>query len=589
MYRTHNCGELRINHKNTNVTLSGWVQRVRDKGHLLWVMLRDKEGEIQLVFEEGVSSNELLATARSLGREWVIKVQGEVIERESKNDKVPTGDVEIKVNSLEVLNKSATPPFTIEDHTDGGEELRMQYRYLDLRRKPLQEKLILRHKVAQMVRNYLSNENFIEVETPFLIKSTPEGARDFVVPSRQHQGQFYALPQSPQTFKQLLMVSGFERYFQIVKCFRDEDFRADRQPEFTQIDCELSFVDEAQIMEIFTGLVKKIFKETINVDLGEFKVLTYKESMDYYGCDRPDLRYDMSFKYLNDYVKDSSFEPFTNTIKSGGDVVGICAKGAATYSRKQLDALTDFVRNPRFGIKGLAWLKVNEDGSSKSSLDKFFGDEDKVKWIEHFEAESGDLLLILAGEPAQVRLALGELRIEMAKQLNLRDKNVFAPLWVTEFPMVEWNAEQNRYDALHHPFTAPMVEDVSVLESGKARSRAYDMVINGMEIGGGSIRIHQNEMQKKVFNLLGISDEEAEFKFGFLLDALQYGAPPHGGIAFGFDRICAILSGTESIRDVIAFPKNNSGRDSMLNAPSAVENEQLAELHLQLVKNIENK
>lgn len=579
MYRTHNCGELRLEQAGENVTLSGWVQRVRDKGHMLWVVLRDRFGETQLFFEEGQTSKELLSAARSLGREYVIRIEGKVVERVSKNPDMPTGDIEVVVSTLEILNESLTPPFTIEANTDGGEELRMQYRYLDLRRPPMRDNMLLRHRVLQLVRNYLSDQSFLEIETPYLIKSTPEGARDFVVPSRMHEDQFYALPQSPQTFKQLLMISGFERYFQIVRCFRDEDFRADRQPEFTQIDCELSFVDEDEILDIFTGMVKTIFKEVRGVDLGEFKVLTYAEAMRDYGNDRPDLRYGMTFKYLNELVAESEFPPFANVVKEGS-IVGICAKGAASYTRKQLDKLTDYVKDARFGMKGLVWVKYEEDGTIKSPVGKFFSEDDLKAWLTHFDAEPGDLLLILAGETDAARNALSELRIEMARQLGLRDKDKFAPLWVVDFPLVAWNEEEKRFDALHHPFTAPKPEDRDIMDSGDARSRAYDMVINGMEVGGGSIRIHDAPTQNKVFELLGLDEEEREAKFGFLTQALKNGAPPHGGLAFGFDRICAILAGTESIRDVIAFPKNNAGRDVMLDAPSPLDEVQKKELGL---------
>ncbi|MCB0736226.1 MAG: aspartate--tRNA ligase [Bacteroidetes bacterium] len=578
MYRSHNCGELRAQNINQNVVLSGWVQRVRDKGHLLWIMLRDKTGETQLFLEEGTTSAELLAQARDLGREYVIRIEGRVIERASKNTNIPTGDIEVAVSKIEVLNSSETPPFTIEDDTDGGEELRMQYRYLDLRRKPMRDNILLRHRMLQLVRNYLSTQEFVEIETPYLIKSTPEGARDFVVPSRMHQGQFYALPQSPQTFKQLLMISGFERYFQIVRCFRDEDFRADRQPEFTQIDCELSFVNEQDIINVFTGMVKTIFNEVKGIDLGEFPVLTYAEAMRNYGNDRPDLRYGMKFNYLTESLSGTDFPPFKNTVDAGGDVISICAPGAASYTRKQLDKLTDFIKDPRFGMQGLVWVKYEEDGSIKSSVDKFFDEETKKAWLTMANATKGDLLLILAAQTNAVQKAMSELRIEMAKQLELRNPNVFAPCWVVEFPLVEWNPEQNRFDAMHHPFTAPQPEDEGILDTGNARSRAYDMVINGMEVGGGSIRIHDAEMQNKVFSLLGISEQERENKFGFLIRSLKNGAPPHGGIAFGFDRLCAILAGTESIRDVIAFPKNNAGRDMMLDAPAFIDQLQLNEL-----------
>jgi aspartyl-tRNA synthetase len=583
-YRSHNCGELRIENVGENVVLSGWVQRVRDTGHLYWVVLRDKFGETQLMFEEGKTDPELLKAANELGREYVIRVEGQVVERESKNAKMPTGDIEIMVAALEILNSSDVPPFTIEDKTDGGDELRMQYRYLDLRRKPIQENILLRHKMLQLTRKYLSDEDFIEVETPFLIKSTPEGARDFVVPSRLHQGSFYALPQSPQTFKQLLMVSGFERYFQIVKCFRDEDFRADRQPEFTQIDCEMSFVDENDIMTIFTGMVKEMFMEIKGIDLGDFPIMTYEYAMNTYGSDRPDLRFDMEIHEMNKIVSGVDFPPFSNVISEGGLVAGINATGAASYSRKQIDKLTDYVKDPRFGMKGLVWLKVNEDGSTKSPVDKFFSEEEKEKWVAEFEAKPGDLILLLAGSKKQVQLTLGELRLKLAKDLELIKKDVYAPLWVVDFPMVEWNEDEQRFDSLHHPFTAPKEEDLHLLEEGTARSRAYDMVINGWEVGGGSIRIHSNDIQQRVFKLIGMNEEEYNYKFGFLLGALKYGAPPHGGLAFGFDRLCAILAGTSSIRDVIAFPKNNAGRDTMLDAPSIVDDHVLKDVGIEISK-----
>jgi len=579
-FRTHNCGELRIEHKGEKVALSGWVQRVRDKGHFIWVMLRDRHGETQLVFEQGKSSDELLTGVGQLGREFVISVEGEVIERASKNDKIATGDIEVSVTKLDVLNASEVPPFTIEDNTDGGEELRMQYRYLDLRRKPMQSNILLRHRVLQLTRSYLSGNEFTEIETPFLIKSTPEGARDFVVPSRLHPGEFYALPQSPQTFKQLLMVSGFDRYFQIVKCFRDEDFRADRQPEFTQIDCEMSFVDEQEVMDIFTGMVKHIFEEVKGVDLGELPVMTYAKAMETYGSDRPDIRFGMEIHGMNAMVQNPDFPPFHNVLTSEGLVAGIKVDGAASFSRKQLDALTNFVKNDRYGMKGLVWMKVNENGSTKSSVDKFFDEAVRTQWKDEFGAQAGDLILILAGSTNAVRLALGDLRLHLGKELGLRNPNTYKALWVVDFPMVEWNEDEKRFDALHHPFTAPKAEDIDVLNSGEARSRAYDMVINGWEVGGGSIRIHDNELQQKVFELIGMDEEEYNHKFGFLLGALKYGAPPHGGLAFGFDRICAILTGSDSIRDVIAFPKNNSGRDTMLDAPSEVDQKVLDEANI---------
>ena len=537
------------------------------------------------MLEEGLSAAELITTSKELGREFVIKATGKVIERESKNDKIPTGHIEVLLSDLQILNRSEVPPFTIEDKTNGGEEIRMKYRYLDLRRKPVQDAILLRHKMLQLTRQYLSNATFTEIETPFLIKSTPEGARDFVVPSRLHQGQFYALPQSPQTFKQLLMVSGFERYFQIVKCFRDEDFRADRQPEFTQIDCELSFVDEQEIMDIFTGMIKNLFKEIKGIELTDFPVMTYADAMRRYGSDRPDTRFGMELQELGEIIsEDVSFPPFQEAKTGDGIISSICVPGAATYSRKQIDALSDYVRQDRFGMKGVIWLKYGADKSMKSSVDKFFSEEEKNQWIEKTNAAPGDLLLILAGPSQKVQLCLGELRLKLAKDLNLIPANVYSPLWVTEFPLVEWSEEQNRFQALHHPFTAPMTEDLAYINEGKARSRAYDMVINGWEVGGGSIRIHENAVQQQIFKLLGMDEAEYQHKFGFLLGALQYGAPPHGGLAFGFDRLCALLLGSESIRDVIAFPKNNAGRDSMLDAPAVVDQDVLDDVGIEIAK-----
>jgi aspartyl-tRNA synthetase len=580
MLRTHNCGELRIDNVGNIVTLSGWVQKIRDKGGMIWIDVRDRYGITQLIFDESKSNAEVIETARTTGREFVIQAQGEVIERVSKNDKIATGDIEIFVKDLKILNKSKVPPFTIEEDTDGGEDLRMKYRYLDLRRRPLKENLLLRHHIMQETRNYFSNKDFIEVETPFLIKSTPEGARDFVVPSRISEGEFYALPQSPQTFKQLLMVSGFDRYFQIVRCFRDEDLRADRQPEFTQIDCEMSFVTREDILEVFEGMMKHLFKTIKGVELDDFPVMQYNEAIEKYGSDKPDIRFGMTFHELNDLAKGRGF----NVFDTAQLVVGIKVEGAADWSRKQLDALTDFVRRPQVGAKGLVYVKYNQDGTYRSSVDKFFSQSDISKWAEAFGAKPNDLLLILAGESEQTRKALSELRLKLGEEMGLRDNTVFAPIWIVDFPLLEWDKESQRYYAMHHPFTSPNPGEVEMLETdpGKVNANAYDMVINGVELGGGSIRIHDKEIQQKMFKALGFSPEEARAQFGFLLDAFEYGAPPHGGIAFGFDRICALFGGTESIRDYIAFPKNNSARDVMIDAPSPISAEQLKELHIQL-------
>lgn len=578
MLRTHNCGELRIENLNDSVKLSGWVQKSRDLGGLTFVDLRDRYGITQLTFNMD-ENQQLCAQARELGREFVIQVEGTVIERSSKNDKMPTGNIEISVTKLTVLNASKTPPFTIENETDGGEELRMKYRYLDLRRNPVQEKLFLRHKLAKEVRNYLDGAAFIEVETPVLIKSTPEGARDFVVPSRMNEGQFYALPQSPQTFKQLLMVSGFDRYFQIVKCFRDEDLRADRQPEFTQIDCEMTFVEQEDILSTFEHMMRHLFKTVKSIDLKDFPRMDYADAMRLYGSDKPDIRFGMEFHELNDVTQNLGFKVFDEAEL----VVGICAKGCATYTRKQLDALTDFVKRPQVGAKGLVYAKINEDGSIKSSVDKFYSEEQKQAWAEKFGAEKGDLILIISGNVNQSRSAMSELRLHLGAELGLRDKNTFAPLWVTDFPLLEWDEETKRFHAMHHPFTSPKVEDFDKLESapGEVRANAYDMVINGVEVGGGSIRIHDRSTQEKMLSLLGFTVEEAKDQFGFLMDAFEYGAPPHGGIALGFDRMCALFGGSDSIRDYIAFPKNNSGRDVMIDAPAPISKEQLDELFLQ--------
>lgn len=578
MLRTHTCGELRLSDVNKQVTLTGWVQRTRDKGSLLWIDLRDRYGITQLFLEEGKTDASLLLTARQTGREYVLKVQGTVVERMSKNDKMPTGDIEIKVSSIEVLNPSKVPPFTIEDNTDGGDDLRMKYRYLDLRRNPVRENLQLRHKMAQQTRIYLDSLNFIEVETPVLIKSTPEGARDFVVPSRMNPGEFYALPQSPQTFKQLLMVSGFDRYYQIVKCFRDEDLRADRQPEFTQIDCEMAFITQEDILNTFEGLVRHLFKNVKGIDMPSVPHMSYADAMKYYGSDKPDTRFDMKFVELNSVAQGKGFQVFD----SAELVLGICAKGCAEYTRKQLDELTEFVKKPQIGAKGLVYVQCKADGTFKSSVDKFYSADDLKKWAELLHAQPGDLLLVLSGEKTKTQKALNELRLRMGDLLGLRDKNKFAALWVIDFPLLEWNEETNRWHAMHHPFTSPKREDLHLLDSdpGNVRANAYDMVINGTEVGGGSIRIHDRPTQQLMFTKLGFSEEEAKKQFGFLMDAFEFGAPPHGGIAFGFDRLCSLFGGADSIRDFIAFPKNNSGRDMMIDTPSTISQEQLKELNI---------
>lgn len=580
MLRTHTCGELRESNINEQVTLCGWVQRQRDKGGLMWIDLRDRYGITQLSFEEGVSTPEVLETARKSGREFVIKATGTVVERFSKNDKIPTGAIEIKVENLEILNASKVPPFLIEDDTDGGEELRMKYRYLDLRRNEVRSKLQLRSKLAMAVRNYLDQQNFIEVETPVLIKSTPEGARDFVVPSRMNQGEFYALPQSPQTFKQLLMVSGFDRYFQIVKCFRDEDLRADRQPEFTQIDCEMSFISQEDILNTFEGLTRHLFSTIRGVELGEFPRMTFDTAMTKYGNDKPDIRFGMEFFELNDLAQNKGFGVFD----AAELVVGICAEGCGEYTRKQLDALTDFVKRPQIGAKGLVHVKCNEDRTFKSSVDKFYSQEDLKAWADRAGAKPGDLLLILSGSANEARKQMSELRLQMGKELGLRDKTTFQPLWVVDFPLLEWDEESKRFHAMHHPFTSPKTEDIALLDTdpGKVRANAYDLVINGVEIGGGSIRIHDKTTQQLMFKHLGFTEEEAKAQFGFLMDAFEFGAPPHGGIAFGFDRLCAMFGGSDSIRDYIAFPKNTSGRDVMIDSPSNIDEAQLKELGIKL-------
>lgn len=580
MFRTHTNGELSLSNLNENVTLSGWVQTIRDKGFMIWIDLRDRYGITQLVFDEDRSSAKLLQDAKKLGREFVIQVSGKVIERTSKNPKIPTGDVEILVEKLTVLNAAELPPFTIEDETDGGEELRMKYRYLDIRRNPVREKLIFRHKMAQKVRNYLSDQNFIEVETPVLIKSTPEGARDFVVPSRMNPGQFYALPQSPQTFKQLLMIGGMDRYFQIVKCFRDEDLRADRQPEFTQIDCEMAFVEQEDVLEIFEGMTAALLKDITGTDVAKFPRMTYGEAMKTYGNDKPDIRFGMKFVEVNDQVKGKDFKIFDEAEL----VVGINAEGCADYTRKQIDELIDWVKRPQIGASGMVWIKIQADGTITSSVNKFYAEEDLRKITEKFGARAGDLIFLMSGTESKVRTQLSALRMELGNRLGLRNPKEFAPLWVVDFPLLEWDDESGRYHAMHHPFTSPKPEDIALLQTdpGKARANAYDLVLNGNEIGGGSVRIFDKELQSRMFDLLGFTKEEAEAQFGFLMNAFKYGAPPHAGLAFGFDRLVAILDGNEVIRDYIAFPKNNSGRDVMIDAPSAIADEQLTELSLKV-------
>jgi aspartyl-tRNA synthetase len=583
MLRSHTNGELRIEHVNTKVTLCGWVQKSRDKGGMIWVDLRDRYGITQLMLEEGKSTPESLATARSLGREFVVSVFGTVVERLSKNDKIPTGDIEIKVESITILNPAKLPPFLIEDETDGGDDIRMKYRYLDLRRNPVRANLVLRHKMAQEVRKYLDGQEFIEVETPVLIKSTPEGARDFVVPSRMNAGEFYALPQSPQTFKQLLMVSGFDRYFQIVKCFRDEDLRADRQPEFTQIDCEMSFVEQEDILNMFEGLIRHMFLTVKGLDLGTVSRMTYDHAMKFYGSDKPDIRFNMQFIELKSEAIDLTSGKDFVVFDSAELVVGFNAKGCAEYTRKQIDELTDFVKKPQIGAKGLIYLRKMEDGSLKSSVDKFYSETDLAKWATAFEAEAGDLILIISGDSNKARKQLNELRLEMGTRLGMRDPNKFAAHWVVDFPLLEYGEDEDRWFAMHHPFTSPKPEDIKYLESGelgKIRANAYDLVINGVEIGGGSIRIFQKELQAKMFDILGFSPEEAQNQFGFLMDAFEFGAPPHGGLAFGFDRLCSLFGGSDSIRDFIAFPKNNSGRDVMIDSPSKIDQKQLDELKI---------
>lgn len=580
MYRSHNCGELRASNINKEVTLAGWVQKSRDKGFIVWVDLRDRYGITQLVFDEERTSKELIEEAQNLGREFVVQVKGTVIERASKNPNIPTGDIEILVSDLNILNKALLPPFTIEDKTDGGEDLRMKFRYLDIRRNPVKNNLIFRHKVAQEVRNYLSKEGFIEVETPYLIKSTPEGARDFVVPSRMNEGQFYALPQSPQTFKQLLMVGGLDKYFQIVKCFRDEDLRADRQPEFTQIDCEMAFIEQEDILNAFEGLTRHLLKSVKGVEIEKFPRMLYDDAMRMYGSDKPDIRFGMEFGELNEVAQHKDFNVFNNAEL----VVGIAVRGGNNYTRKEIDQLIDWVKRPQIGALGMVYCRYNEDGTFKSSVDKFYDQEDLAKWAEVTGAKPGDLICILSGETNKVRTQLSALRLELAERLGLRKPNEFAPLWVLDFPLLEWDEETKRFHAMHHPFTAPKPGQIELLKTdpGAVRANAYDLVLNGNEIGGGSIRIHDKETQSLMFDYLGFTPEEAKAQFGFLMDAFQYGAPPHGGLAFGLDRLVAILGGQETIRDFIAFPKNNAGRDVMIDAPAPIDKEQLDELGLKL-------
>ena len=580
MYRSHNCGELTAANINNEVTLSGWVKTVRNKGFIIWIDLRDRYGITQLILDEERTDKSIIEKAQSLGREFVIQITGTVIERASKNTNIPTGEIEVLVSALNVLNEAVLPPFTIEDETDGGEELRMKYRYLDIRRNPVKNNLIFRHKVTQEVRNYLSQKDFIEVETPYLIKSTPEGARDFIVPSRMNSGEFYALPQSPQTFKQLLMVGGMDKYFQIVKCFRDEDLRADRQPEFTQIDCEMAFVEQEDILQTFEGLTRHLIKTINGVDIESFPRMTYDDAMKMYGNDKPDIRFGMTFGELNDVAKHKDFKVFNDAEL----VVGIAIPGGNTYTRKQIDNLIKWVKRPQIGAMGMVYCRHNEDGTFKSSVDKFYNQEDLAKWAEVTRSNPGDLICVLSGETDKVRTQLSALRMELAEQLGLRKSDEFAPLWVIDFPLLEWDEDTERYHAMHHPFTSPKPEQMELLATnpGAVKANAYDLVLNGNEIGGGSIRIHDKTIQASMFDYLGFTEEEAKNQFGFLMNAFEYGAPPHGGIAFGLDRLVAILGGHETIRDFIAFPKNNSGRDVMIDAPAAVDNEQLNELSLKL-------
>ena len=578
MYRSHNCGELRINDLNKEVKLSGWVQKVRDKGFIMWVDLRDRYGVTQLIFDQERTPSNVIDLAKTLGREFVINITGSVIERNSKNDLMSTGDIEVLVSELKILNSSITPPFTIEDESDGGEELRMKYRYLDIRREPVKNNLILRHKITQQVRTYLSDNSFIEVETPYLIKSTPEGARDFVVPSRMNPGEFYALPQSPQTFKQLLMVAGMDKYFQIVKCFRDEDLRADRQPEFTQIDCEMAFVSQEDILNTFEDLVKHLFQKVKNIKLDKFPVMTYDDAVQNYGTDKPDLRYNMKFVELNDVAKNREFNVFNNSEL----VVAFMIDGGNSFTRKDIDKYTDWVKRPQIGAGGLAYLRIQENGTYKSSVDKFYDQSDLENWANKAGAKQGDILFILSGDKDKVRTQLGALRVHVADNLGLKNPEEFKPLWVVDFPLLEWDEETGAFHAMHHPFTSPKPEQIDLIDSDPAgvRADAYDLVLNGNEIGGGSIRIHDKKIQQRMFDCLGFTKEEAEKQFGFLMNAFEYGAPPHGGIAFGLDRLVAIMGGNEIIRDFIAFPKNNSGRDVMIDSPSTVSDEQLKELNL---------
>ena len=578
MYRSHNCGELRINDLTKQVELSGWIQKIRDKGFIMWVDLRDRYGITQLIFDQERTPADVIELAKTLGREFVINIKGDVIERASKNSLIGTGDIEVLVTDLKILNTSITPPFTIEDESDGGEELRMKYRYLDIRRNPVKNNLILRHEITQEVRKYLSDNSFIEIETPYLIKSTPEGARDFVVPSRMNPGQFYALPQSPQTFKQLLMVAGMDKYFQIVKCFRDEDLRADRQPEFTQIDCEMAFVDQDEILTTFENLVKHIFKAVKKINLDKFPVMTYDDAVQKYGTDKPDLRYDMTFVELNDVTQHKDFNVFNNAEL----VVGFVIKGGNNFTRKDIDKYTDWVKRPQIGASGLAYMRIQDDGSFKSSVDKFYDQSDLKSWSEKSGGNKGDILFILSGDKEKVRTQLGALRVHVADELNLKDPEEFKPLWVVDFPLLHWDEETKTYHAMHHPFTSPKTDQIDLIDSDPSavRADAYDLVLNGNEIGGGSIRIHDKKIQQKMFDCLGFTKEEADKQFGFLMNAFEYGAPPHGGIAFGLDRLVAIMGGNEIIRDFIAFPKNNSGRDIMIDSPSSISEEQLKEINL---------